>query len=776
MTEWTAPRDTPTPGIGLGLGALALSGFSALVYQVAWQRILAVFSGVDSWSITMIVTAYMVGLGVGSLAGGRLADRLGRKAAARAFAVAEVLVALFGAASPWLYYDVAYVHLGALVRHAAVLPALHFSLLVVPTLLMGASLPLVSRALVSDEGPSAARRIAWLYAANTVGASAGAFATVWWLAGQVGFPGAVRLAAGLNLLAAALGLAASARVPPASPTPIARGSVASQAGDRTVRHWAAAYALSGFIAIGLEMIWIRTLGTMIKASPHAFGHVVGVLLLAGGLGGFVGARLARRRGSADPGRTFLQLQWAATVAAGLPFALMPLLVSEGGGLAFLFRFLGSDSPLSIRQILGAWASHRPDRLALAAWLWVLAPAAMMGPPAMLMGASYAWLQHAVQTDRERVGRRVGLVQAANIFGCALGGGVVGLALFRALGTPGTLRLLVGLGGIFGVLLLRHLRTGGRARAASAIALSALLVAGLPGHDRFWSAIHGAAPGAAIIAEDASAVVSLQPLPGTEAVMRVNGIGHSIVPYWEIWALLAVLPVLAHGEARSALVIGMGTGTTPWAMARMPGVERIDLYEIARPESAVLVRWQARSPRPEIAQFLESPRIRTSFGDGRLALRLEPTRYDVVEADATEPYMAYSGNLYSLEFFGEVRRRLSVRGIFCTYVPSQRVANTMAAAFPSVLEVRAGDIRIMLGSEAPLDVSSALLQQRLASPAVVASFRSTPRGGEILDRLTELLAGMHVQPVPRSAGGKADGDLNRDLFPRDEFDWSLAPAD
>lgn len=775
MREQGAVARASLPGLGPGLAALALSGAAALVYQVAWQRILAVFSGVDSWSITMIVTAYMVGLGLGSLAGGRLADRLGRVQAARAFAAAEVAVALFGAASPWLYYDVAYAHLGGLVRHPAVLPLLHFSLLLVPTLLMGASLPLLCRALVSGERASAARSIAWLYAANTAGASAGALATVWWLAGHVGYPGAIRLALGLNLAAAALGLAAATRLedePKSRPS----GGSGRAPFDREVAGWAAVYALSGFVAIGLEMVWLRTLGTMIKASPHAFGHLVGVLLLAGGLGGFVGARLAPRRGAADPARTFLVLQWAATAAAAAPFVLVPLLLSEDGALAFLFRFLGSDSPLAIRQILGAWSAARPDRLVLAAWLWVLAPALTMGPPVLLMGASYAWLQAAVQTDRDRVGRRVGLVQAANVFGCALGGGVVGLVFLRWIGTPGTLRLLVALGGVFGVLLVRHAWPRARARGAAAVLVSVLLTAGLPGHDRFWSAIHGARPGTAIVAEDSSSVVSLQPQPGTEAVMRVNGIGHSIVPYWEIWALLAVLPVLAHGEARNALVIGMGTGTTPWGMARLPGMERIDLYEIARPEREVLVRWQAQAPRPEIAEFLESPLIRTSFGDGRLALRLSETRYDVVEADATEPYMAYSGNLYSLEFFGEVRRRLSARGIFCTYVPSQRVADTMAAAFPSVLDVRAGDIRIMLGSEAPLDVSPALLSERLASPGVGASFRRTPRGAEILERLAELVSTMSVEQVPRRPAGIAPDGVNRDLFPRDEFDWSLAPAE
>jgi spermidine synthase len=334
---------------------------------------------------------------------------------------------------------------------------------------------------------------------------------------------------------------------------------------------------------------------------------------------------------------------------------------------------------------------------------------------------------------------------------------------------------VALGGVFAVLLFRYGRAGERSRWAAAVVLSLLVAAGLPGHDRFWSAVHGARPGTAIIAEDGSSVVSLQSAPGRDAIMRVNGIGHSSIPYWEIWALLAALPVLAHGEARSALVIGMGTGTTPWAMARMPGMDRIDLYEIARPEREALARWQARAPRPEIAEFLESPRIRIWFGDGRLALRLSPARYDVIEADATEPYIAYSGNLYSVEFFQEVRSRLSTRGIFCTYVPTPRVADTMRAVFPAVLDVQAGDVRIMLGSEKPLAVSTALIEQRLRSPQVIDAFGTTPYGAELLERLRGLMAGVRFSTV-RPADVRSEDDLNRDLFPRDEFDWRWGRPD
>jgi spermidine synthase len=764
--EGPGPERSPWPVIA-AVSAFVLSGFAALVYQVAWQRILAVFSGIHSWSTTVIVTAYMVGLGFGSLAGGRIADRLSPRASVRAFAACEALVALFAVASPWLYYDLAYRRLGDLVRHPMALPLLHFVLLVVPTLLMGASLPFLSRALVVGSAPAVAKRVAWLYGANTLGAAAGAFATAWWLAGTMGFAGAIRFAASLNVAAA--GLALLVRV---SQNPKTEGA---QPGDgnepkgaaASLRSWMGVCALAGLIALGLEMVWLRVLGTMIKASPHAFGHLIGVLLVALGLGGVMGASWAARS-TAGAGPAFLRLQWGAAVLAAMPFVIMPGMLNPTTPLAFVARYLAHNRALDLKQVLGP-AAVRPDGvLELALWLWLGLPLVVMGPAAFLMGASYGFLQRAVQTDLRRVGHRVGLLQAANVLGCAFGSAITGLVLFDLVGTVWTLRVLVALGAVFG------LRMPGR--VGLVVGLPLALAFALPGEQRFWATLHGVDTAAAVIAEDSSSVVSMQPLPGTEAIMRVNGIGHSVVPYWEIWTLLGVLPVVAHGDAKNVLIIGMGTGTTPWAAAKMPSVARVHLYEIARPERTALAAWETRfGPHPEVREFLEHPRIQVSFTDGRLALRLESALYDVVEADALEPSMAYSGNLYSLDFFREVRRRLARGGVFCTYAPSHRVGETMKAAFPFILDLQITDMRIMLGSDVPLTPDRHLWRERLDAPEVRASFASTPRGTALLAEVGRLLGRMEITALGPESPRPSDDDVNTDLFPRDEFDWRAGPA-
>src|SRR5262245_39146394 len=142
----------------------------------------------------------MAGLGLGNLVGGTLADRLGPKRSILAFAVANLGIGLFGWASIAIFYD----GYRALAAHVQSLPAafaFHFALLVVPTTLMGLSLPLLSRGMLRNAA-EAASIVSRLYAANTLGAAAGAAIGGWLLLGNLGFDGTVRLASSLNLVAA----------------------------------------------------------------------------------------------------------------------------------------------------------------------------------------------------------------------------------------------------------------------------------------------------------------------------------------------------------------------------------------------------------------------------------------------------------------------------------------------------------------------------------------------------------------------------------------------
>ncbi|KYF94954.1 hypothetical protein BE20_33165 [Sorangium cellulosum] len=179
-----------------------LSGSAALVYQVVWQRALYAIYGVDILSVTVVVTAFMLGLGLGSLAGGALSRRHPR-AAVTLFAIAELGIGLYGALSLRLFALIARVTHG--IGHVAA-GGVAFLLVVLPVTLMGATLPLLVGHATS-RSHNVGRSLGNLYFANTLGAAFGAFLAARFLLGGLGLRATTEVAATLNVLLGVLVMA-----------------------------------------------------------------------------------------------------------------------------------------------------------------------------------------------------------------------------------------------------------------------------------------------------------------------------------------------------------------------------------------------------------------------------------------------------------------------------------------------------------------------------------------------------------------------------------------
>src|SRR6267378_1503610 len=178
-----------------------ISGFAALLYQVIWQRLLVFFSGADVYAVTLIVTTFMAGLGLGNLVGGYVADRFSRRANLVMFIAAELAIMIFGLLSKGFFYDFLYTRHPELGGSSGLLWIVLFSSLLWPTFFMGVSLPLLAKALTRDvveAGPTIGR----LYGVNTLGAAAGALVTTWILLPQVGLDQALKIGAALNFACA----------------------------------------------------------------------------------------------------------------------------------------------------------------------------------------------------------------------------------------------------------------------------------------------------------------------------------------------------------------------------------------------------------------------------------------------------------------------------------------------------------------------------------------------------------------------------------------------
>ncbi len=776
-----------------------LSGFATLLYQVIWQRILGVFSGVHIYSITVIVTAFMAGLGFGSLLGGRIADRLSFRKAVLGFAICEVLIGLFALVSPAVYYDFAYVRLAFLTRYPLALPFVHFLLLLFPTFFMGATLPLLVRGVV-HRSEAAARTIGILYGINTAGAGLGAIVAVWFLIGAVGFVGTIRIGAAMDLLAGLGAFWIAWRLPSLNPGSgvVAEGSGAEPAGPPSRRpaavapavtaaepqgrwvRWAMLYGLSGFIALSLEVLWFRYLDVAIKASPYTFGHVLGIFLVILGLGSVIGTRVVDR--SPNPARVFLLGQWMITLSAAVGFlSLCWFPVGWKVTSPLLLHWLRPGTP-EIAHFLDALgnpaASGAGELVQLFYMIYLFLPLWLMLVPVFFMGFTYAYVQKAVQTSIGDVGWRTGVVQASNIAGSMLGSLLTGALLLSWLGTPRSLQALIVLGTVvFGGLSIRHLK-GSRLRipAVALFAAGLVMAAAVPGRDTFWARFHGMRAGSVIAAEDATGVVVMQMnVPGLEwHPMRVNGKMHSRVPFGDEHTLLGAVPVLLHPEVRTAMIIGLGSGNTAWAAACREHTERVQVFEIVKPELGVLERLAERPGDHEcVRQLLADPRIRISFTDGRLALRTSDETYDLIEADGLDPSMAYSGNLYSREFFELCRSRLNPGGILCTYVPTERTRRTVVGVFPHVLAFHAPPdfASFIIASDDPLHFDRDLLESRLDEPWTREYFERSGLGEETLGLIRRYLRKVEVTYIHGDERELYTGDVNTDLFPRDEFDKS-----
>ena len=721
--------------VRLAAAAFFLSGAAALIYQVCWQRILALHTGVGLYSITLIVGAFMTGLGLGSWLGGERSARLTPRDAMRAFVGIELGIAAFGAASGYLYYDWLY---GSSIPQRlppALAGLLHFAVLLPPTFLMGMSLPFLADALVEEPG-RAREVLGVLYGLNTAGASLGALVTPWVLLRYGGVRGALLAAAAANLAAAWVGSRLLGAWPPAAPgveVPFA----AAPAERRPFPVWVVLYAVSGFCALSLEIVWFRVVDVAARATAFTFGTVLSVYLLGFGAGALAASRPRLR--VERPLRAFLACQSALLAYAAF------------GAVAL--SALPPTLPV-LRDLYAYWSSHEMFRID--ATLYLLLPALLYLPATFLMGFSFPMLQRAVHEEARGVGRRVGYLQAANILGCLVGSVLTGLVLIDRWGTTGALRALLVTALVFpaaGAVWCRPRR--------SFVAWAALLVAmavAVPSQEAFWFRLHGASP-PTLIREDATGVVVLRP-DGEDWSMLVNGKANSTLPFRGVHMALGAMPVIIHPAPRDVAIIGLGSGDTAWSAGCREEVRNLVVFELARGEWSLLRDLAARPGAPTgLLSFLTDPRYSIRVEDGRNAIDRGGADWDVIETDALHPPSAYSSYVFSVEFFARSGARLRKGGLMCTWNPTPRVDASFRRVFRYVVEGMWNGA-VLVGSHEPIPLDRDRWRRRATSEAVT-SYLGGDRAREIVGRCID--TARLGDPTPNDAA-----ETNRDLFPRDEF--------
>ena len=753
-----------------------VSGFAALLYQVIWQRLLGIFSGTDVYSATVIVAAFMAGLGIGHLAGGHAADRLSRRASLVLFGVAEIAIAVFAVFSTTVYYDFLYRRLGGLQLTPETTAMVLFAGLLWPTVFMGASLPLLARAM-TDRIDRAARTVGALYGFNTLGAAAGAAIATWFLLPRLGLEGSLRVGAVLNIACAALivpfALRFQAALSRQSDDALVRaqGEVADDDSRFPFWFWALAYGFAGFVALSYEIVWFRLLGVMMKSTAFTFGTLLTLYLLGLGAGAALGSAVAPR--VRRPGVAFFACEAAAGLSAAL---LLMILVGAADDVRALRGYFASYEPLNVRESVRALRAVTGDVLRGAdsvytvpanfLRLYVLVPMLLVVPPTFLMGCAFPFLQRVVQRDPHRLGRRVGALLLANVLGSILGTVLTGWLLLAVFGTAATLKLLVLVGGLFG------LGVAMLAKPSRLVPVLAVFTIGVgisiwwvPDGGLLWARLHGTTPDRIIFAEDSSGLSVIKAEDSTfdgQKIVFVNGMGQSVLPYGDIHTVLGALPALVHRDPRDIAIIGLGSGDTVYAAASRLETERIVCVEIIRPQFATLRALAQRDAYGGLHALLRDSRVEHAVGDGRAFLMRTTRKFDVIEADALRPTSAYSGNLYSEAYFTLVRSRLKRHGLAATWVPTKRIGDTFIKVFPYVVNVPG----VLIGSNEPFDIQAQEIAQRLADRRVRDYYA---RADIDIAALLAPYFKAASAPIGPEFNRAALVDVNTDLFPKDEYD-------
>lgn len=749
----TTSTRVATPSLSLLYGLFFLSGFAALLYQVIWQRLLVFYTGSDTVSISLIVSAFMTGLGLGYLVGGRLADRGTATQNLRYFLVAEAGIMAFAALSKWILYDFLYINSPIDNDSPVIMYAVVFAVLLLPTFLMGFSLPALSRAFQFGDGPAQARYISLLYFVNTLGAAVGAFVTGFVLVRQMGYESSIWVGVvfnGLCVLGAWW---------------LGRGGWGGPTGGHTQHSstpgpmlftpaltvWSVQYVLSGFAALSLELIWFRVLETLIKSVSLTFSVLLAVYLGSMALGTLAGIWLGKRpqfRSGIRRERVFLWAQTGLYLYTAVSVGVFVNAIGRLPVLDFLWQYFKSGEPVLSPGF--------------AVFTYGLIPLFLLFVPTFLMGLSFAVSQSLIQDRFEEVGRKVGWLQFVNIVGSAVGAWWVTWYGFPVLGTATLFKLIAGLGIGYSFMLFarQHLNVLA-VSVLTLIQVVALLL--IPNNTHFWQRMNGVEKVEdLLINENESGLSIIKLMPDHKSgVVFVNGLGQSGLPYSidEVHTLLGALPMMMHPRPERVAIIGLGSAGTVHGVGGRPETNRIDCFEIVSNQAQIVAEYAAEADDSTVNRVLSDKRLRLIFRDGRYALQHDTTQYDVIEADALRPTSAFSGNVYSREYFQLLRSRLRPGGYAVTWAPTVRIRTTFQGVFPYIIYV---DDLVLIGSNQPITVDWNTIRQRAESPFSRAHYGSA--GIDLWGLLTKYQP--HTHPLP---GKQVLGmEINTDLFPKDEY--------
>lgn len=747
------------------LGLFFCSGACSLIVEVVWMRLLRDVIGASLPTATTVLATFMGGLALGSWLGGRRMPH--RLHPLRVYGLLELGIGVSAAAMPQLVHGLATGYLliaGPLADHGIltllIRVGLSATILLIPTTLMGATLPVLSRMASSGtakthEPGRTARWGSWLYAVNTYGAVVGTLGAGFVLLPALGLARTNSLAAGLTLLVGLTAfwlarhepvVAVAPSSPPFSPFQGERLMVRGNPDARRVI-WVA--GLSGCSALSAEVIWFNALSLITYDTAFAVTAMLAAFLTGIAIGGAIGAN---RRGDEH---------------------------SWWRGLAICQAGLGLYAWLSpwLIGVLNVSLGRHYDIMSLSGMSWELVflvkpflmAGALMILPTVLMGLTMALAFKTYPAAASQPASGIGAVYAGNTVGAILGASLTGLVVIPTIGSTGALAGAASLNWLAAIIAQGR----GRIRLISA-AIGGLLVLGISGAlsllpvDVFFGQQARRADAVVFQQQDATALVEVvQDEDGARTLLinRLYRWGSTTPAMGCAMTKQGLLPLLLHPHPESVIEIGVGTGIQFAPVLRDERVKAAHLVEIS-PAVVRAATWFSDANYPLLAH----PKLALRVDDGRHDLRLRPTRYDLIILGLFTPYAPGAGSLFSQELYTLCRRRLNAGGLVVHWLPLHQMTpeglksamHTFQSVFPQLSVWERDQYVALVGHPHEVSVDVTRLAEILRLPSLASTAASCE-----LDNPTRFLASFLMGPQ-EAAAFAGDAPLNTEDHPRIEF--------
>jgi spermidine synthase len=635
------------------------SGCAALIYEIVWFQVLQLVIGSSAISLAVLLGTFMGGMCAGSLlltkyvGRGEHPLRVYAKLEAAIGAVGAILIVLMPLVGK-LYTAVDGGGPMSIVLRAVV----SILLLLPPTILMGATLPAISRFVESTKDGTA--WLGFFYGGNIVGAVIGCLTAGFYLLRKFDLTTASLVAVALNFGVAVLAMTIAKKAEYAAPKEEEKAekwSVREVIGSLEPKAVYISIALSGLTALGAEVVWMRLLSLLFGATTYAFSVILAVFLLGLGIGSVAGSAIAKETDNPRAALGWAQLLLAITTAWGA------YMVTQGL----------PHWPVNASLAQSAWSNFQLD---LARSLFTMLPGAV------LWGASFPLALAAATTKGADPGRTIGRLYAANTLGAIAGSIFTGLLIIPNFGTHGAHRILIVLSVASGVIAIGSMRKSadGKQRTlgpAGAFVATLLVVAG------FFAAVKVPPVSNGLIAWGRS--LPWQGEPNT--LFMGEGINSSVAVTLEnagfknfhvsgkveaseepqdmrLQRLLGHLSALMHDDPKDVLVVGFGAGVTAGAISIHPGLQRMVICEM-EPLIPRVVATHFRDANHGVA---ENPKVHVTFDDARHYVLTTSEKFDVITSDPIHPWVKGAATLYTKEYFEHVKAHLKPGGVVTQWVP------------------------------------------------------------------------------------------------------------